>query len=150
MAQIPTEDSQHRDPLSGLPGYALRRAANAMIAELAALLAPINLRISDASVLLLVQDRADMTASEIGKILDIHRTNMVPLLSRLKDMGLIMRHPIDRKSQAIVLTEAGQQRLALVLDITSRFEADLMARIPAIHRPHFLPALHALTAKDQA
>lgn len=135
------------DPLLGLPGYALRRAANAMMSELAGLLAAIDLKISDASVLLLVQTRTDMTSSEIGKILDIQRANMVPLLARLETLGLIDRLPIDRKSQAIVLTQTGQTRLAQVQDITTRFEQDLMARIPAAHRPHFLPALHALTAK---
>jgi DNA-binding MarR family transcriptional regulator len=132
------------DPLSGLPGYALRRAANAMVAELSGRLAPISLRVSDASVLLLVGDRQDMTSSEIGKILDIQRANMVPLLNRLESMGLIRREPIDRKSQAIVLTEAGHERLKEARAIIQKFEKDLLARIPALHRPHFLPALQAL------
>jgi len=28
--------------------------------------------------------------------------------------------------------------------VTTTFEADLLERIPQEHRPHFLPALHAL------
>ena len=132
------------DPLANLPGYALRRAANAMMSELAGRLARIDMRISDASVLLLITDRTDMTSSDIGKMLDIQRANMVPLLARLESAGLIRRVPIDRKSQAIVLTDAGRQRMREVQDITSRFEDDLMARIPAQHRPHFVPALQAL------
>ena len=132
------------DPLSNLPGYALRRAANAMMAELATRLATIELRISDASVLLLIAGRSDMTSSEIGKFLDIQRANMVPLLNRLESSGLVNRVPLDRKSQAIVLTAAGETRLAQVRTITGTFEADLMARIPAQHRPHFVPALQAL------
>ena len=134
------------DPLIDLPGYALRRAANAMMAELTSRLAPIDLRISDASVLLLVGDRTDMTSSEIGKILDIQRANMVPLLNRLDNAGLISRLPIDRKSQAIVLTGSGSQRLAEVKAITSQFENDLLDRIPPQHRPHLVPALRALIA----
>jgi len=134
------------DPLADLPGYALRRAANAMMAELAARLAPLDMRISDASVLLLVAGRHDMTSSEIGKVLDIQRANMVPLLNRLEGTGLLRREPIDRKSQAIVLSEAGEAALAQVRIITARFEEDLMARIPAAHRPHFVPALQALLA----
>ncbi|MDE2403212.1 MAG: MarR family transcriptional regulator [Sphingomonadales bacterium] len=115
-----------------------------MMAELGARLAPLDLRISDASVLLLIAGRDDMTSSEIGKVLDIQRANMVPLLGRLDAAGLIRRVPIDRKSQAIVLTGAGERRLAEVRAITGRFEEDLMARIPAPHRPHFVPALQAL------
>jgi len=135
---------QPSDPLAGLPGYTLRRAANAMMDELGARLATIDLRVSDASVLLLVGARPNMTSSEIGKMLDIQRANMVPLLARLETAGLIARQPIDRKSQAILLTAHGEARLGEVKAITDRFEADLMARIPEVHRAHFLPALQAL------
>ncbi len=133
------------DPLAGLPGYALRRAANVMMAELASRLAVLDLRISDAAVLQLIAGRTDMTASEIGKVLDIQRANMVPLLNRLDAAGLIQRQPLDRKSQAVVLTNVGQDQLIRVRKITAQFEDDLMARIPLAHQPHFLPALQALT-----
>ena len=89
------------DPLSGLPGYALRRAANAMMAELGERLAGEGLRISDATVLMLAGDGARPTASHIGKTLDIKRANMVPLLDRLEAAGLIAREPIDCKSLSI-------------------------------------------------
>lgn len=133
-------------PLATLPGFMLRRAANAMMAELATRLAALDLKISDATVLLLVSGRSDLTSSEIGKLLDIQRANMVPLLNRLEGAGLIAREPIDRKSQAIVLTKEGRARLAKVQSLTSAFETDLMNRIPADHRDHFLPALKALLA----
>jgi DNA-binding MarR family transcriptional regulator len=133
------------DPLAELPGYALRRAANFMMAELATRLSAVDLRISEASVLQIIADRADLTSSDIGKILEIQRANMVPLLGRLDAAALIRREPIDRKSQAVVLTELGQARLSDVRRITAQFEADLMARIPARHREHLLPALQALT-----
>jgi DNA-binding MarR family transcriptional regulator len=133
------------DPFSGLPGYALRRAANAMMADLAGRLVAIDLKISEASALLLVGNRKDVTSSEIGKALEIQRANMVPLLNRLEASGLIVRRPIDRKSQAIVLTAEGQETLEDVRRIFRQFEDDLIARIPARHRPHFMPALQALT-----
>lgn len=130
--------------LANLPGYVLRRAANAMMAELSARLDGLDLRISDATVLLLVADRRDMTSSEIGKILDIKRANMVPLLNRLEAAGLIKRVPIDRKSQAILLSLTGQHRLGEVRKLTAQFERDLMERIPEQHREHLVPALQAL------
>jgi DNA-binding MarR family transcriptional regulator len=137
-------DETYSDPLAALPGYVLRRAANAMMAELAERLAAIELRISDASVLMLVAARNDMTSSEIGKALDIQRANMVPLLNRLEGAGLIARKPIDRKSQAIILSDHGTAQLAEVRAITTKFETDLLAKIPNQHRPHFVPALQAL------
>lgn len=133
-----------QDPLSKLPGYALRRAANAMMADLSARLAAIDLRIAEASVLMLIETRYDMTSSEIGRMLDIHRANMVPLLGRLEIAGLIERLPIDRKSQAIILSSAGLEKLAEVMIVTTKFEKDLLERIPVEHREHFVPSLNAL------
>lgn len=134
------------DPLGDLPGYALRRAANAMMAELSARLDALGLRISDASVLMLAEGPGDRTSSEIGKMLDIQRANMVPLLNRQEETGLIERVPINLKSQAIRLTVKGRKRLAEVRQVIEEFEKHLMERIPEEHRPHFLPALQSLLA----
>lgn len=130
--------------LRELPGYALRRAANAMMAELGARLSGLDLRVTDATVLLLLEEDCGLTSSEIGRILDIQRANMVPLIARLESAGLIGRVPVDRKSSAIRLTALGRDRLEKVLAITSQFEADLLGRIPPAHREHFVPALNAL------
>lgn len=72
---------------------------------------------------------------------------MVPLLNRLEGAGLIRRGPIDRKSQTIVLTAVGQERLQDARRITETFENDLLASIPAQHRPPFVPALPSLIGK---
>lgn len=132
------------DPLAHRPGYALRRAANAMMGELAARLAAINLRIAEASVLLLVDTHDSMTASDIGRVLDIRRANMVPLLGRLEAAGLVARAPIDGKSRAIVLTDEGLARRRQADAITLAFEQDLMARLPAEMRDGFVASLNRL------
>lgn len=144
LTLLPSDMAGADHPLSALPGFTLRRAANAMMAELSGRLGALDMKISDASVLLMVDGRSDMTSSDIGKLLDIQRANMVPLLNRLESAGLIVRVPIDRKSQAIVLTDKGAVTLGAVRDVTNGFEHDLMLRIPAEHRDHFLPALNAL------
>jgi DNA-binding MarR family transcriptional regulator len=131
-----------RDPLPKLPGYALRRAANATAAELSARLAVTGLRQSDVSVLMLVDANPGVTASAIGRQLDIQRANMVPLLKRLE--GLIDRVPIDGKSQGLELTDAGRARLGEARRVVESFEAELLARVPVEHRAHLLPALEAL------
>lgn len=146
MSEVASSPMTAVDPLGELPGYLLRRAAQAMMAELGNRLSPLGLRISDGTLLLVVGERHDLTSSDIGKMLDIQRANMVPLLNRLESAGLIRREPIDRKSQAIVLTETGLERLADVRAITTTFEADLLGRIPAAHRAHLVPALQALLA----
>jgi len=133
-----------QDPLLQLPGYALRRAASAASAELSARLAPLGLRQVDASVLILVNANPGITASALGRQLDIQRANMVPLLNRLELAALLDRAPLDRKSQGLHLTQAGETQLAEIRAVIERFEAELIARVPEAHRDHLLPALHAL------
>lgn len=130
------------DPLPSFPGYALRRAANATAAELAARLGEVGLRQSDVSVLMLISANPGVTASAIGRQLDIQRANMVPVLKRLE--GLIDRVPIDGKSQGLELSETGRARLGEARAVVEGFEAELLARVPPEHRAHLLPALEAL------
>jgi DNA-binding MarR family transcriptional regulator len=133
-----------RDPLPSYPGYALRRAANATAAELAGRLNPLGLRQSDVSVLILIAENAGVTASALGRALDIQRANMVPLLNRLEDARLIERAPIDRKSFGLSLTAHGWEQLRQARAVVEAFEAELLGRVPPEHRPHLLPALEAL------
>lgn len=136
------------DPISRSPGHSLRRAALSMMAELAGRLSEIDCRISDSTVLLLVNDRTDVTASMISRMLDIQRTNMVPLVNRLESAGLVRKMPLDGKSFAIVLTPEGKKRRKQALEIIGRFEDDLMGKIPPEHRDHFKPALDSLWRSD--
>ena len=133
-----------RDPLPSYPGYALRRAANATAAELAARLATLFLRQSDVSVLILVGENPGVTASALGRALDIQRANMVPLLKRLEEAGLIARTALDGKSRGLDLTPAGRDRLDQARKVVDDFERELIERVPPEHRPHLLPALEAL------
>lgn len=132
------------DPLLDLPGYALRRAAGAMMAEFARRLEPLGLRYADVSALLLIAANPTLTASQLGRMLDIQRANMVPLLGRLTDAGLITRRPLDGKSHSLHLTDAGEAKLAEARRVIEQFEDWLIARIPPAHRDHLKPALDAL------
>ncbi len=133
-----------RDPLVHHPGYSLRRASSAMTAELSQRLAEHGVRIVDATVLLWLDGNPQITASALGRALDIQRANMVPLLKRLEDSGLIERAPIDGKSQGLSLSEEGHKRLPAIQATIEAFEQGLLARIPLQHREHFIPALDAL------
>ncbi len=133
-----------KDPLHELPGYALRRAAAAMMGEFAARIEPLGLRIADVSALLVIGANPVMTASQLGRMLDIQRANMVPLVARLEDAGLVVRTPLDGKSHSLGLTPAGEAKLAEARAVIGEFEGWLVSRIPAEHRDHFKPALDAL------
>ncbi|MXO64998.1 MarR family transcriptional regulator [Altererythrobacter endophyticus] len=133
-----------RDPLPDFPGYSLRRAANATSAELSARLGTLDLRQVDASAMMLIESNPGVTGSALARQLDIQRANMVPLLKRLEDAGLIDRAPIDGKSQGLELTTTGRERVTAARHTIETFEHELLARVPEEHRAHLLPALNAL------
>lgn len=133
-----------KDPLLDLPGYSLRRAASAVMGELIARLEPTGLRFVDSSAMILIAANPRITASKLGRMLDVQRANMVPLVARLEGEGWLERAPLDGKSHSLALTEAGRVKLAEAREVISAFEAELIGRVPQEHRPHLKPALDAL------
>lgn len=132
------------DFLLSLPGYHLRRAANAVVAELTEALAPLDLRLTDASMLFTVADCPRITPSELGKVLGIQRANMVPMVARLEQRGVIFRTPLDGRSFGLELTPPGAELCRQARDILLACEVRLLERVPIAHRDHLVPALGAL------
>jgi len=132
------------DPLSQLPGYLLRRASTAVLTELNLLLKPLKLRHADAAFLLLIASSPGMTQSNLGRILDIQRANMAPLVARLEKRGLLDRQRVDGRSQALALTAKGRDLEARARAVVTGFEASLFERVPPKMRPMVLPILMAL------
>lgn len=137
------------DPLKDLPGYALRRASSAAMQKLARELAPLDLRPSEATVLLVIEANANITQSEIGRMLEIAGANMAPLIGRLEKRELVGRQPVDGRSHGLVLTPSGRALCARVRKVMKAHEDDLMARIPASQRAAFVATLQALWNSDQ-
>ena len=132
------------DPLLSLTGYVLRRASLASQAKLGQRLAPLELRPYEATLLLLVEASPGVTQSEAGRLLDIQRANMVPVVARLAARGLIQRKPVDGRSQGLWVTRSGQSFMQKVHRIVDTDEAALMRRIPEEMQPMVLPILMAL------
>lgn len=132
------------DPLEDLPGYALRRASAAVMAKLAARLAALHLRPSEASVLLVIQANPGITQSEIGRLLDIARANMAPLTARLAARDLIVRESAGGRSHGLTLSDIGRRRARKAQRIVAELESELMDRVPLAQRAAFLRTLKAL------
>jgi len=137
-------DRSREDPLAGFPGYVLRRASAAALAELNGRLAPLGLRHADVALLLLLDACPGMTQSEVGRTLDIQRANMVPFVGRLRRLGLIERRRVDGRSQALTLTGGGRAMLSEARAVVDRYERALLNRVEKRMRPFVLPILLAL------
>jgi len=132
------------DPLTQLPGYVLRRASAAALARLNEQLTPLGLRHVDVSLILLVDATPGITPSRAGGVLDIQRANMVPIVARLENRGLMARRRVDGRSHALRLTAEGRSQLARARAVVARCEAALLRPVPVKLRPHVLPILVAL------
>lgn len=95
------------DPLASRLGYLLRRASLVMMADLGASLADLGLRPVEGSILMLIGATPGCIQSDIGKTLGIKRANMAPLIAGLHDKGLVDKAPVDGRSLALSLTQAG-------------------------------------------
>ena len=89
------------DPLIHLPGYVLRRASIATMKRLNDHLSALDLRATEASLILLIGSRGGLTQSEAGRILGIKRANMAPLTAKLEARGLLARRQISGRSQEL-------------------------------------------------
>lgn len=132
------------DPMKDLPGYALRRASASVMAKLAERLAPLGLRPSEASVLLVIDCNPGITQSQIGRLLDIARANMAPLTARLAARDLIVRESAGGRSHGLTLSASGRRLTLKAQRVVAELEAELMERIPAAQRAEFLRTLRAL------
>ena len=132
------------DPMSDYPGYLLRRASAMAMARLAKRLKALHLNPTDATVLYVIDANPNSKQSEIGRMLDIARANMAPLISRLAGRDLIERQPVDGRSHGLVLSRAGRALIPRIKSVFAEHEETLVRAIPASQRRAFVSALRAM------
>lgn len=112
-------------PFAQFPGYNLRAASIAAMARLSEIIAGLDLKISDASILIVIQANPGCRQSEIGKALSIVSANLTPKLQRLEERGLISRSRLDGRANSLKLTRKGAATATACLDAMIAFEAKL-------------------------
>lgn len=132
------------DPMSDYPGYLLRRASALAMARLAKRLKALHLNPTDATVLNVIDANPNAKQSEIGRMLDIARANMAPLISRLAKRDLIERQPVDGRSHGLVLSRAGRALLPRIKAAFAEHEEELMKKVSVSQRRVFVAGLRAL------
>ena len=149
------DDDTEQEPAPGLDlgslprhlGYALRRAQIAVFDNFIGVLADLQLRPAQYSVLLVVEENPGRKQTEIAAALGIQRPNFVAMLDGLQKRGLVTRarSPLDRRSHSILLTPAGSALLAQAREAVRRHERGLCALIGGAEHDHLLDLLWRLT-----
>lgn len=97
--------------LRGFVGYGMKRAFNAIQADVSATLRRYGLRMVTFSVLVVIRDNPGVRQTGLAEILMIERPNLVPILDELESAGLIRREraEADRRAYELRVTEMGQR-----------------------------------------
>lgn len=143
-----TDDPPTVDPLCTLLGYQLRRASANAMSDLARKLGPLDLRPSEASILLVIGHNGGIAQSELGRVLGIASGNLAPIISRLEKRRLIQRTHADGRSLTLRLSAAGQRTAQSALNAMHDHEARLLSRIPQELRAAFSESLSALIQEE--
>jgi DNA-binding MarR family transcriptional regulator len=104
--------------LTHLVGYAASRAAIEMRKIFVRHMQPLDLKVVDYCILVLVARNPQVNQKQLGQALDISAPNMAVTLDRLVERGWVqrVRSERDRRAQHIHLTAAGR-------DVVARAEA---------------------------
>ncbi len=133
-------------PLAGLLGYRLRRAEVFAFQNFAAHLGGDGIAPGQLGVLLLVQANPGSNQTRIGRTLGIDRSTLVSIVDRLEARGLLRREPspTDRRSHALVLSDAGAAFLQAIRPRLDAHEAEIAAGLSAAERAQLLDLLRRL------
>lgn len=107
------KDDLELDILPGLIGYQLRLAQLAVFNDFAAELRDFDISPGRFGVLVLISANPGMTQSLLAAATQLDRSTMVAVIDQLEARGLVERRasPTDRRSNALVLTAAGEKLL---------------------------------------
>lgn len=137
--------------LEKLLGYQMRRATAVLMADFVRTLSDFDMRPAEVTTLLVIAENPDCSQSEVGEAIAIKRANMVPIIARLIERGLVARTRVDGRSLALRVTEKGAVLAAEAWRRIAEHEARFRDRLAPADLATVLAALPLLrTAIEDA
>ena len=138
--------------LSHLVGYAASRAAITMRKVFTKHMEPLDLKIVEFSILMLVAQNLQVNQKQLGQALDISAPNMAVTLDRMVERGWVerVRSTKDRRAQHIHLTSAGSHLVQRAEKIAATMEAPSLAVLSAAERALLIELLHKVASGRSA
>ena len=138
MTKTKTDASQEPEPvpaprLRQFTGYLMKRAFNVVQEDLTRVLDQFGLRMLSFSALQVVVDHPDITQTQLAQTLDVERSNIVVVLDKLEESGLLTRNmvPNNRRAYALRTTLAGRKLAEKAMRAVEEHEAQLFAHMTA-------------------
>ncbi len=144
----PAGDTLDQSRLTHLVGYAASRAAITMRKVFARHMEPLDLKIVEFSILMLVVQNPQVNQKQLGQALDISAPNMAVTLDRMVERGWVerVRSTRDRRAQHIHLTPAGVQLVQRAEKIAVTMEAPALAVLSVAERALLIELLQKVAS----
>jgi DNA-binding MarR family transcriptional regulator len=130
--------------LDTLLGYQMRRATAVLMADFVRTLSDFDMRPAEITTLLVIAENPDCSQSEVGEAIAIKRANMVPIIARLIERGLVARTRVDGRSLALRVTDEGAKQAAEAWRRIAAHEARFRERLAPAELQTLLAALPVL------
>ncbi|MDG1471833.1 MAG: MarR family transcriptional regulator [Ascidiaceihabitans sp.] len=132
--------------LRAFVGYDMKRAFNALQADLSRTLTPFGLRMMTFSALSLVVENPGLRPSQLATVLTIERANLVVIVDELEQRGLLTRTPstTDRRAHALHVTDQGQSLFAKANRAVAEHDARMIAGVAQHLQPQLKDALRQI------
>ena len=141
--EIQTEEPLDFGILPELIGYNLRRAQVNIFADFARTMAGVQITPGQFGVLSLIGANPGLTQSALARAVGIERSTMVAVIDSLQARGLVERRPspVDRRSNALILTDAGRALLDKLIPLVRGHERRLAAKLSADDKDRLIALL---------
>jgi DNA-binding MarR family transcriptional regulator len=129
-------------------GFVLRLAQVAVFKDLLSALKPFDLRVTDLSVLLVIEATPGLQQRAIGDVLRIQRPNLVTIIDQLEARGLVRRGPVpgDRRAYALSLTHEGETLLQKAKLAHAQHDRKVLDALGDLDKERMLAALERIAA----
>lgn len=129
-------DALDQSRLTHLVGYAASRAAITLRRVFAKHMGPLDLKVVEFSVLMLVASNPQVNQRQLGEALDVSAPNMAVTLDRLVERGWVerVRGTRDRRAMHIHLTAAGAELAARAERIAAHMESSALKALSPAER----------------
>jgi DNA-binding MarR family transcriptional regulator len=134
--------------LTHLVGYAASRAAIELKKAFARHMAPLDIKVPEFSILMLVAANPLVNQRQLGQALDISAPNMAVTLDRMVEHGWVerVRSTEDRRAQQIHLLPAGRGLVQRAEKIAATMEDAALRRLSSAERALLVELLLKISA----
>ena len=129
-------------------GFVMRLAQVVVFKDLLAALKPFDLRVTDLSVLLVIEATPGLQQRAIGEVLHIQRPNLVTIIDQLEARSLVRRGPVpgDRRAYALSLTPEGETLLRKAKAAHAQHDQRVLDALGDVGKEQMLAALKRIAA----